>query len=243
VQHVEQAVVLYHPERHRPHAFLFGQDPGVICKAYGAIALWLCGFPAEAERQSEEAIEMSRGLSPNSQAVAWHFAAMVYQLSGNHAQALKCAEASATVSAEHGYAFWLAGGTIIGGWALAAGGDQRAGLARLRQGLRDWRATGSVTYMTYYLGLLAAALQHQSEVEQAAATVEEALALATQTDERMVEAELLRLRGELRLASTSDPANLSLAEVDFRRALQVATRQQARSLVLRAATCPFDLRQ
>jgi predicted ATPase len=243
VQHVEQAVMLYHPERHRPHAFLFGQDPCVICRAYGAIALWLCGFPNDAERQREQAIEMSRGLSPNSQSVAWHFAAMVYQLSGNHAQALKCAEASAAISAEHGYPFWLAGGTIIGGWALAASGDENAGLARLRQGLRDWRATGSVTYMTYYLGLLAAALQRQGDIEQALVIVEEALALVAQTDERLVEAELYRLRGELRLASPSDPASRSLAEADFRRALQISTRQQARSLELRTATSLARLQQ
>ena len=207
----------------------------MICKAYGGVALWLLGFPEAAARQSEQAIEMSRGLSPNSQSVAWHFAAMVYQLCGNHAQALKCAEASAAISAEHGFRFWLAGGTIIGGWALAAGGDVSAGVSRLRQGLRDWRATGSVTYMTYYLWLLAVALQRQGEIDQALEIVEEALALVLQTDERMIEPELYRLRGELRIASETGPASFSLAEADFRRALHVAQRQQARSLTLRAA--------
>ena len=241
LEHVEQVVALYHPERHRAHAFLFGQDPAVICKAYGGVALWLLGFPEAAARQCEQAIEMSRGLSPNSQSVAWHFAAMVYQLSGNHVQALKCAEASATVSAEHGYRFWLAGGTIIGGWALAAGGDVSAGVNRLRQGLRDWRATGSVTYMTYYLGLLAAALQRQGEIEQALDVVEEALALVVQTDERMIEPELYRLRGELRLADGSDSTGTSAVEEDFRRALKVANLQQARSLALRAATSLVQL--
>jgi len=243
LQHVEQVATLYHPERHRLHAFLFGQDPAVICKAYGGVALWLLGFPEAAQRQCEEAIAMSRGLSPNSQSVAWHFAAMTYQLSGDHERALKCAEASAAISAEHGYRFWLAGGTIIGGWALAAGGDASAGVSRLRQGLRDWRATGSVTYMTYYLWLLAVALQRQNEIEQALEIVEEALALVLQTDERMVEAELYRLRGELRIASETGPSSLSLAEADFRRALQVAQRQQARSLELRAAVSLARLQQ
>jgi predicted ATPase len=242
VGHVEQVVTLYHPERHRAHAFLFGQDPAVICKAYGGVALWLLGFPEAAQRQCEEAIAMSRGLSPNSQAVAWFFAGMVYQLAGDPQQALRCAEATAAVSAEHGYRFWLAGGTILGGWALAADGDVNTGVSRLRQGLRDWRAIGSVTYVTYFLGLLAEALLRQGELEQSLEVVEEALALVLQTDERMVEAEMLRLRGELRLAA-SDAPDHALAEADFRRALEIAARQQARALELRAAMSLTRLQQ
>jgi predicted ATPase len=235
LEHVEQVATLYHPERHRPHAFLFGQDPGVICKAYGAVALWLLGFPDAAQRQSEEAIEMSRDRSPNSQSVALHFAAMVYQLCRNDLRALQCAEASAFISSEHGFPFWLAGGTIIGGWALAAGGDVTAGIGRLRHGLAQWRAIGSVTYLTYYLDLLAAALDWQGEIEDALQVLNEALAVAERTDERMVEPELYRLRGEIRAHSRTDQAGWSLAEDDFRRALDIARGQGAKSLQLRAA--------
>jgi predicted ATPase len=234
MQHVEQAAVLYHPDRHRAHAFLFGQDPGVICKAYGAVALWLLGYPDAARRQSEEAIAMSQGLSPTSQSVALHFAAMVFQLSRDERRARECAEASAAISHEHGFRFWLAGGTIIGGWALAAGGDASAGLGRLQHGLGDWKATGSITYVTYYLALLADALWRQGYHEQAEQTVDEALRLAEHTDERMVEPELFRLRGELRL-ERGEQAAWPQAEADFRRALTVARNQQARSLELRAA--------
>jgi adenylate cyclase len=240
LRHVEQVAALYDPQRHIPHAFLFGQDPGVICKAYGAVALWLLGFPDAAQRQSDEAIAMSRGLSPTSQSVALHFAAMVFQLCRHEARARQCAEASAAISAEHGFPFWLAGGTIIGGWALAAGGDTHAGLARLRQGLEAWNATGSVTYLTYFLGLLADSLLAQRDYEAAQAVVEEALALGERTDERMIEPELIRLRGQVRLELAGDDAAArsraaNLAQDDFRRAIQIAREQDARSLELRAA--------
>jgi adenylate cyclase len=237
LRHVEQVAALYDRERHRPHAFLFGQDPGVICKAYGAVALWLLGFPEAAQRQSEQAIAMSRGLSPTSQSVALHFAAMVYQLRRDELRARQCAEASAAISAEHGFPFWLAGGTIIGGWALAAGGDTQAGLSRIRHGLADWHTTGSVTYLTYYQALLADALRIQGDFEAALQVVEEALTLAAQTDERMLEPELVRLRGQLRLAlAHDDDAIRRQAGADFREALEMARRQEARSLELRAAT-------
>src|SRR5262249_51490205 len=40
LRHMEQAAALYDPARHRTHSSLFGQDPGVACKAIGAVALW-----------------------------------------------------------------------------------------------------------------------------------------------------------------------------------------------------------
>jgi predicted ATPase len=163
LQHVEQAAALYDPERHRTHAFHFGQDPGVICKAYGAVVLWLLGYPDSAHQHSDDAIRMSRELSPTSQAVALHFAAMVHHLRRNTARVRECAEASAALAAEHGLLFWLAGSAVMRGWALATSGAAEEGIALLRQGLVDWQTTGSVTYRTYFLGLLAEALISQAQ--------------------------------------------------------------------------------
>lgn len=235
LRHIEQVATLYHPERHRTHAFLFGQDPGVICKAYGAVALWLLGYPDAAVRQSEHAIEMSQDLSPTSQAVALHFAAMVYQLCRRHARSRQCAEASVAISSEHGFPFWLAGGTVIAGWA-AAMDERNEGIERLRRGINDWHATGSVTYLTYYLGLLADVLNDFRDVEERRRIIDEAISLASRTDERLYEAELYRLRGETFLHPDGDSStSASLAQRDFDRALEIAFQQEARALELRAA--------
>jgi predicted ATPase len=235
LRHIEQVATLYNPERHRTHAFLFGQDPGVICKAYGAVALWLLGHPDAAVRQSEHAIEMSRDLSPTSQAVALHFAAMVYQLCRRYARSRQCAEASVAISSEHGFPFWLAGGTVIAGWAAKM--DERTqGIQRLRQGISDWHATGSVTYLTYYLGLLADVLNESADVEERRQIIDEALSLASRTDERLYEAELYRLRGETFLFERGNLSpNVVHAQRDYERALTIAREQEARALELRAA--------
>ena len=58
LRHVEQVASIYNPTRHGEHAALFGQDPSVMCKSFGAIALWLLGFPDAARRQSEAAIAL-----------------------------------------------------------------------------------------------------------------------------------------------------------------------------------------
>jgi predicted ATPase len=235
--HVEQATALYDPNRHRTHAFLFGQDPGVICKGFGAVALWLLGYPDRAERQSNEAVQMSKGLSPTSQAVALHFAAMLHQVRRDERRVRECAQASRAIAAEHGLLFWLAGASVMEGWALAMTGAADAGVSRLRQGLHDWQATGSGTYETYFLGLLAEVLIRQGRPEEARRVLDEALTLARQTGEGLYEAELCRLRGEVMLGgpSTPDGPVLQQAEQDFRRALEIASSQQAKSLELRAA--------
>jgi predicted ATPase len=230
LQYAEQTSALYDRERHHAHAYQFGQDPGVICKAFGAVALWTLGYPEQAWRQSDAAIQMSRRLSPSSQAVAFHFAAMLHQLRSDPTRVGECARCSSEIATEHGFSFWQAGSTVLGGWAQAVSGSSDTGLRLLRQGLHDWDATDSITYRTYYLGLLADVLRERGECDEARRIVDEALTLVEQTGERLYEAELIRLSGELRL-----PDDKHAAEQLFRQSLSVAHKQEAKALELRAA--------
>ena len=243
LRNVEQVAALYDPKRHCLHAAVFGQDPGVMCKSYGAVALWLLGYPDTARQQCERAIQMSAGLSPTTQAVAPYFAAMVQQLCGNGPQTLEYAQRAMAIAGEHGLSFWTAGGGVLSGWALAAQGSPAEGLAKLRQGLADWRATGSVTYETYYLGLLAEVLAGVKQFDEALQVIDEALTLVKRSGERFYEPELYRLRGEVLLAlgGKSDLAAAIGARDDFRRSLDVAREQSARALELRAALSLAEL--
>ena len=65
-------------------------------------------------------------------------------------------------------------------------------------------------------------------------TVEDAFSTARATGECFWEAELHRLKGELQLAAKL-PSAKSLAEQSFARAIEVATKQHANLLVLRAS--------
>jgi predicted ATPase len=227
---MERALALYDPSRHRSHTYLFGQDVGVACKAFGAVALWLLGYPDQAAQKSREAVALAHELSqPSSQVLALHFAAMLHQCRRDFRTVLACADLSAAISAEQGFSFWHAGGTVLRGWALSECGAGAEGIAIVRQGLQASLATGSVTYQTYYLALLAEVLGREGHIEEALKVVDEALELAERTGERLFEAELHRLQGLSLLKS--DPARV---EDCFRQAFAVARRQDARSLELRA---------
>jgi serine/threonine protein kinase/predicted ATPase len=235
LQHMQQGTALYNYERHRTHSFHFGQDPCVACQSFGAVALCLRGQPEAAVELGLEAMQLSHQLSqPSSQALALFFAAMVHQLRRDPVKAHACTEGCAAFASLHGLSFWQAGSSVLGGWALAGCGKAEEGLDRLERGLNDWDATGSVTYKTYLLGLLAEVLIDVGQVERASRVLNDALALVRQTSEGLYEAELHRLRGELLVREANDTVMRS-SENEFRQALDLAHSQGAKLLELRAA--------
>jgi predicted ATPase len=129
------------------------------------------------------------------------------------------------------------------GWALAEQGQGKEGISQIRQGLIDYQATGAELFRPHHLALLAEAYQKNGQVEEGLATLAEALAFVDRTGERFYEAELYRIKGELTLAQSSvtDPRLLvpdpqGEAEACFLKAIEIAQKQQAKSLELRAAT-------
>ena len=103
----------------------------------------------------------------------------------------------------------------------------------MQLGLAAWRATGAETLRPYFLALLAEASAQMEQREEGLTLLAEALALTNDREERRWEAELYRLKGELLLARATGQD--TEAETCFRKALEIARRQQAKSLELRAA--------
>jgi predicted ATPase len=232
--HLEQGIALYHPQQHRSQAFLYGEDTGAVCLIRAAWALWLLGYPHQALTRLHEAVHLAQDIGhPFSLAFALADAAIVHQ-HRRETQAVQAhAEATITLAREHGFAYWLAFGTILRGWSLAIQGQRQEGHAQLHGGLNAWRATGSGNSGPYFLTLLAEAQRQAGQSTSGLAVLAEALTLVDKTGERWYEAELYRLQGELLLQRTVSDA--SQAATCFQRALAIARFQQAKSLELRAA--------
>jgi predicted ATPase len=232
--HMDRCEALYDPGLHQSQMVRFGQDPGVACKAFGAVALWLLGYPDRALQKISEAEALAHRLSqPSSEALAFHFAGMLHQCRRDPLAVLASADRSLAISADLGFSFWRAGGMVLRGWALSESGSGPEGLALLREGLEAWRVTESVTYQTYYVALLAEALTKRAERDEGLKVLGEALALVERTGERFFQAELHRLQGLL-LSDLAGTGWQARAEGCFRQAIDVARGQQARSLQLRA---------
>ncbi len=137
------------------------------------------------------------------------------------------------MSIEQGNPWFLAYGTVLRGWARAALDQGEDGIAEIHQGITEYRATGSLTWLTFFLALQAETYARAERNDDALASVAEGLALAEKTEERCWQAELNRIKGELLLAASCN--NDAEAESCFSRALDIARRQQAKSWELRAA--------
>ncbi|MFQ5927642.1 MAG: hypothetical protein ACE5MH_09445, partial [Terriglobia bacterium] len=233
--HLEQGIALYDPQQHRSHAFLYGLGPEVHCLSYAAWALWFLGYPGQAVQRSHEALTLARELShPFSLAAALYFAARLHQYRRERQLTQECAEAAVALSTEQGFPEWLAVATIVRGWALAEQGQGDEGTAQMRQGLAAGRATGGALGRSLFLALLAEAHANQGRIDDGLRMVAEGLTTTENNGERFYEAELHRLKGELVLSLSGD--NQSEAETCFQNAIDIARRQSAKSLELRAAT-------
>jgi predicted ATPase len=181
------------------------------------------------------------------------------------------AEALLTLAHEHGFALWLGWGTSLQGWALVeravlegAREQREAGLVQLKEGLAAGRATGAEMWVPLFLGAVAQGYGQAGQEQEGLQVIAEALAMVEKNDERWTEAELYRLKGELLLqqfnvqGSTFNVDNPQSAirlpplsggnpqleaEACFLKAIEIARKQQAKSLELRAVMSLARLRQ
>jgi predicted ATPase len=107
-------------------------------------------------------------------------------------------------------------------------------MAQIRQNITAWRATGATAVIVpYFYTMLAEVADRLGHTEDGLQALAEAHTLVEQHEERWLVAEVYRLRGVLLLRQTG-PAPAA-AEAWLQRALDVARRQEAKSLELRAA--------
>jgi len=235
-EHMEKGVALCDPKQHSSHTYIYGQDPGAACLSFGAVALWLLGYPDQAVQRSREAVTLGEALGqPSTLALALHFAAVLRQYRREETAVQENAEATTAIATEHALSLWVASGLVMCGWAIAEQESWSGGIAQLRQGLTAWAATGSTSQRTYFLALLAEALGREGQIEEGLSVLTEALALMHRTGEAFHGAELHRLQGEFLMRHEAADVASREAEACFCQALTIARRQKAKSLELRAA--------
>jgi len=236
--HSGQGIELYRPEEHGPNrsaAFRLGQDIGVSCAIGVASTLWILGYPARAASCMEEALALARSLAhPFSLAYACHFAAGFHQWR-REPQAVEDLEAAAAaLDAEHGFELFRTTGAFHRGWLLAERGQVEEGLALMRQELATRRDRPGVV-VPAFLGMVAELHGKLGQPAEGLSRVGEALAAGRHSGHHYWDAELVRLRGAFTLQAGSGPAAARDAESCFVEAIEIARRQRAKSLELRAA--------
>jgi len=212
--------------------------PAVTCAIHAAWALWMLGYPERAGIRARDALAVARSLDdPFSLSYACHLAAALHHWRREHDVVQALEDEALAPDREHGFALLLTSGVMHRGWLLAERGQSEDGLAQMQQGLATYREIGAAAMCPAFLGLVAEVQHTLGRPTEARSTMAEAMSVARQSGRHYWEAELHRLTGVLSLqtgAPTSDDARAA-AESSFRRAIDIARRQHARWLELRAA--------
>jgi predicted ATPase len=166
--------------------------------------------------------------------VALVFAAWFNQIRGEKETLQERIDEGMALATAQGFLTGRAQATFLQGWLLVEQGNDESGIAQmLKSFITEQDKALWARWKTRQAALLANAYRKTGQTVEGLKLLDEAIATATQTGFCYYEAELHRIKGELLLAQT--PADEQQAEACFHNALNVARRQSAKSLELRAA--------
>lgn len=227
-----QAIELWNVDNARAEILVYGEDPSVLCRAYGSWLTWFLGYPDKSIVLISRALADAERLSnPFIYAMTLSLASALHVFRNEFPEALERADASSAICAAYGFPQWTAYAMIMRGRAHAALGKADDGIAEMERGWSDWRALGAELATTQMSVGLADACTKAGRIAAGLEHIEVAAEHARTFHERLLEAEIDRVRGELLLK----PAATGDAEASLRRSIEIARSQKARSLELRTS--------
>ncbi len=223
---------LYEENLTSDFASRFPQEPGVQIKCYQLLGLWMAGYIDQALTIAQEAMDAGRNLE--------HANTLCY--AGLHQGNLAvwcrdfelleaCNSEVLGIAREHEMSLWLNFFGMFQALIEFSKDDSGAG-ERMEAELERYIAGGNGLWLPVYLAELSKQLLRLGRPAQANDVLQRALKRMETSNERWVEAELCRIQGEVHLAQ----ADSLRAEKSFLQAIDVARKQDARPLELRAAT-------
>jgi hypothetical protein len=209
---------------HRATGAGLSADPYAMTLAQLALTLVPLGYINQARVRCSEALSEARRLRHALTLANVLFRANLFDWLIRTAQAQRRTEELLALSAEHDFPLFVGWAMALRGWGLVTLGEAREGLVLLKRGLAAVRATGAVAgtprhylWLAEACAVLGQPLEGLSHLAQAAEIIET-------KQERVLEVELHRLRGNL-LRATGDR---SAAEQSYHRGLAIAKQQSAK---------------
>jgi tetratricopeptide (TPR) repeat protein len=231
----EQALALYDPAHRPSYSEVLAYDARVLLGIFSSWLLACLGHLDQALSERDTALREARRLRhAPTLAIALGAGGWTtgWTLGFEPGSLLKYADELLTLATEHGLGFDRMAALSCRGWSLAALGRAEEGIPLCTAGMAGWQAVGFILHRPWNLTLLGDACNMAGQWRAALAHLAQARQLAGETGVRWLQAEMLRLTGDVLLA-TGDRAG---AEAGYREAIAIAQQQSAKLWELRAAT-------
>jgi tetratricopeptide (TPR) repeat protein len=231
-QESQQNLDIYDPDKHGHLAYIYGYDMRGICLCFGGLAAWILGYQEKTLEMGEMALALARKLDhPHTLAFCLTGACILGWFLGNQEMVDKYTEEMMPIAEEHGFIYWLAHGIFYRGEKKALEGQVHEGIQEMQRGLEMALSTGTETCMTRLKCRMADACLKTGQFDQGLKAIAEAMEVMDKFDERYMEAELYRVKGELLKKKGAPEAEF---EEMFLKSLEVSRKQQAKMFELRA---------
>jgi tetratricopeptide (TPR) repeat protein len=237
-QYAMRAVQIWRSGNVQSHPEDF-DTPVVGCLCYQAMSEWHLGAVCHASM--DQAISLAKELNDaNALIHALNMAACLAHQQGNPAETERLASELIELSTRYNLVIFVNVGIILRGWARSASGDTVEGISWIEQGLQDYRASGTMIGLSYFLAVKAEALRLADRTSEALEVILEAEAIVERSGFRDWHAELHRLRGVF--LATLGAAEVQI-EASFCAAIRIARQQKSIALATRAEATHAEYRR
>ena len=201
------------------------EDPLVLMLGNLAVALLYLGHLDQAREQVGAArAEALRLIQPVTLGWALFFNIRFHLAIHDYDAALQLLDELLHRIERHGIYLFESSASIFRGKCLAALGEPQTGIELIKRGLAAHRASGVKMNLPTHFTSLAYAYGRAGQSERGVRLLVKAEEYAEETGERVDEAEIHRVRGDL----LHDLHDVAGAEASFRRAIDIARRQSAK---------------
>ncbi|MFO1037560.1 MAG: adenylate/guanylate cyclase domain-containing protein [Geminicoccaceae bacterium] len=235
-RHLHEVMKLYDPALHASSAFLYGHDSRVSALCFEALTLLVLGRIGDGLDAGSRALRFAEAMShANTQAIAMCLAgALVQQLVGDAEACRELATRTIELAEQRNLALWIETGRILEAWAIGRSGQPERALVQITSALERFGAIGTKLFAPHFMSLRAALQAELDQIGAGLRTLAAAQAMVRETGERVWEADLLRMEGDLHLMRPGADAQ-RIAEQALLRALELSRQQSARLWELRAS--------
>jgi tetratricopeptide (TPR) repeat protein len=198
--HFQYVVDHYDREEHHPLGIRYGQDPGLACWSFGALAWIQIGEIDRANEWTDHALQLADDLGyPFARLFALYYGSSIpLQVARNWGAMVKHSGEALDIATQYNYPFFQSMAMMSQGKAKGMVAEDstgiQAGLAQFYEGLDLWGSLGAPRNDPNWLGLIAELHIVAGEYDTALTLLQQSIVLSQSTGEGFIVPEYYRLK-------------------------------------------------